>query len=511
MKKMLSLLLMIFMLVPMASALAEEGGEAVTLDVFYASSRPMNEVTELTRQYMIDNIGVDFNLIQGDGGNYTQQLALYVSSGDMPDVVMCDYSVWRDYALDGAWADLSSYLSEENCPELMTYVGDNWSYMTMDGEVLGVPSMLDVPSSHVTFVRQDWLDNLGLEMPTTLDELTEVLRAFTTQDPDGNGEDDTYGMSGAGYSYLSFIMGAFGASTEEDYFLNDDGTITTNAISEGYREALRYLRDIYAEGLIDPEMFTCTYEQAQGKWGRGEMGVWPAWWSHASNAYLRFDFENLQPDAEVAAMMPPVGPDGLSGNLYSAPFTQVIGVSYLSSEEEIAAAVKLLNFQASPLGFRICMYGIEGEFFEWDPETNTTTWTPDLNDGYSKSGKYKSTDTEVYKMLFHEDWQAQANELIADSDPRKAITIAGSDMRYEEPVREDLFSLILTDEYNTYHSELTTFFSTNMLAFIMGEQDIEADWDAYVAEYLSMGGEEVRQSQLAEYNAIFGTDYTFAE
>ncbi|MFR9256497.1 MAG: hypothetical protein ACLVJ6_13905 [Merdibacter sp.] len=114
-------------------------------------------------------------------------------------------------------------------------------------------------------------------------------------------------------------------------------------------------------------------------------------------------------------------------------------------------------------------------------------------------------------MLFHEDWQAQAKELIADSDPRKAITIAGSDMRYEEPVREDLFSLILTDEYNTYHSELTTFFSTNMLAFIMGEQDIETDWDTYVSEYLSMGGEEVRQSQLAEYNAIFGTDYTFAE
>ena len=99
----------------------------------------------------------------------------------MPDVVMCDYSVWRDYALDGAWADLSAYISEENCPDLMTYVGDNWNYMTMDGQILGVPSMLDVPSSHVTFVRQDWLDNLGLEMPTTLDEFTEVLRAFTTR------------------------------------------------------------------------------------------------------------------------------------------------------------------------------------------------------------------------------------------------------------------------------------------------------------------------------------------
>lgn len=509
MKKMLSLLLAIFVLASVVPAMAEES-DVVTLDVFYASSRPMNEATELTRQYIIDNLGVDINLIQGDASNFTQQLALYVSGGDMPDVIWCDYSVWRDYALDGAWADLSPYL-EEGCDDLMTYVGDNWSYMTVNDEIVGVPCMLGVPSSHVTFVRQDWLDNLGLEMPTTLDELTEVLRAFTTSDPDGNGENDTYGLSGAGYSYLSFIMGAFGASTEEDYFLNDDGTITTNAISEGYRDALRYLRDIYAEGLIDPEMFTCTYEQAQGKWGRGEMGMWPAWWSHGKNAYLRFDFGTLQPDADVQVMLPPVGEDGQSGNLYSAPFTTVIGVSYQCTEEEIAAAVRLLNFQASPLGFRICQYGVENEFFEWDEETGTTTWTWDQNDGYSKSGKYQTTDMEVYKMLYHEDWQAQAYDLVDDSEVRKHVLVDGSNMRYEEPAREDIFALILTDEYNAYHSELTTFFSTNMLAFIMGEQDIEADWDAYVSEYLSMGGEEVRQSQLAAYNEMFGTSYTFAE
>ncbi len=511
MKRLLSLLLMAFMLVSATAALAEESGDVVTLDVFYASSRPMNEATELTRQYMIDNLGIDFNLIQGDGGNFTQQLSLYVSGGDMPDVVWCDYSVWRDYALDGAWADLSAYINEENCPDLMTYVGDNWNYLTMEGEVLGVPSMLDVPSSHVVFIRQDWLDNLGLETPTTLDEFTEVMRAFTTQDPDGNGEDDTYGLCGAGYSFLSFLMGAFGASSEEDYFLNDDGTITTNAISESYRNALRYLRDIYAEGLIDPEMFTCGYDQMQAKWCRGEVGIWSAWWSHGNNAYTRYDFANLQPNANVQVILPPVGEDGQSGNLYSAPFSTVIGVSYLCSEEEIAAAVKLLNFQAGGLGFRTCQYGVEGEFFEWDPETNTTTWTWGQNDNKSKSGKYETTDMEVYKMLYHEDWQAQEYELIDDSEVRKHVIVDGSNMRYEEPVREDLFCMILTDAYNDYHAELTTFFSTNMLAFIMGEQDIETDWDAYVSEYLSMGGEEVRQSQLAEYNAIFGTDYTFAE
>lgn len=344
-----------------------ESEDVITLDVFYASSRPMNEATDLTRQYIRDTLGIDVNLIQGDAANFNQQLALYISSGDMPDIVFCDYNVWMDYAKTGAWADLSPYLGEEYA-DLMKFVGEDWSYMTLDDQIYGIPNELKVPSSHVTYIRQDWLDNLGLEVPTSLEEYTEVMRQFTFNDPDGNGKNDTYGLSAAGYTYLSFLMGAFGASTERDYFLNEEGTITDNAISDEYKAALAYLRDIYSEGLIDPELFTCTYEQAMAKWGRGEMGVLSAWWSHGFNAYSRFDFGSLQPDAVVKPILPPVGEDGKSGNLHSAPFSQAVGISYLCSEEEIEAAMKYMNFQASDYGFRVLQYGVEGEFFEWDEE-----------------------------------------------------------------------------------------------------------------------------------------------
>ena len=508
MKRWLSMVLALALLCMLAAVSAmAEGDDVIQLDVFYASTRPMNDATELTHQYIKDNLGIDINLIQGDSANFTQQLALYTSGGDMPDLVWCDYNVWMDYAKQGAWADLTSYLSDEYT-DLMSYVGDDWIYMTVDGGIYGIPSELSVPSSHVTFIRNDWLNALGMEIPATLDEFTEVMRAFTTQDPDGNGQNDTYGLSGAGAGYLSFLMGAFGASTERDNFLNEDGTVTTNAISDEYRAALSYLRDIYAEGLIDPEMFTCTYEQAQAKWGRGEMGIWSAWWSHGGNAYTRFDFGALQPDADVKAILPPVGEDGKSGNLYAAPFSSVIGVSYQCTEEELQAAIKYMDFQASPYGYRILQYGVEGEFFDWDEEQNLTTWYWGVNDNKSKSGAYETTDMEVYKMLYHEDWQAQANLLL--DTPASRLHSAGSDMRYLEPVREDIFCMYLTDAYVEYHSELDTYFTTNMLAFIMGEKDLETGWDAYVEEYLSMGGEEERQSQLAAYNEAHGTEYTFA-
>ena len=68
-----------------------------------------------------------------------------------------------------------------------------------------------------------------------------------------------------------------------------------------------------------------------------------------------------------------------------------------------------------------------------------------------------------------------------------------------------------TEAYTELFGEVDTYFRTSELAFIMGEKDIDAEWDNYVETYLSMGGEEIRQSQLEEYNKAFGTNCTFAE
>lgn len=501
MKRILALTLaMLVALSAMSFAVAEEATTPVTLDVFYASNRPMNEYTDMTRKYIADTIGVDINLIQGDSASFQQQLALYVTSGDMPDLVWCGYDVWAEYAKEGAFADITAYLP--NYPGISEYVGDDsmWNYMSVDGSVYGVPSMLNVPSSHAMFIRQDWLTELNLESPKTLDEFTDVMRAFKK-------EKNAYGVSGAGYTFLAPLFGAFGASSEMQYFLNDDNQVVVNAISDEYKEGLKYIRDIYAEGLIDPELFTCTYEQAQAKWGRAEMGIWSAWWSHGNNAYARFGFDELQPDALVDVILPPVGAEGKSGALYTAQFSTALGISYKCTEEEIAAALRLLEFQASPYGFSVVQYGVEGEFFEWDAEKQEIYRDWDIELG-SRSG-FESSDMEVYKMLYNEQQQAKAFE-VSPTYPTSPL-IAGSDMRFIEPVRENVFAYVRSAEYAEYKTELSTYFSQNMIRFIMGDRDIDAEWDAYVAEYLSMGGEVVRQSLLKEYNAINGTDCTFVE
>ncbi|MEG1775678.1 MAG: extracellular solute-binding protein [Clostridia bacterium] len=508
MKRIMALVLTLALLLSVAPASLAEAKEPIKLTVFFASTRPQNEYTDMTRQYMIDNLGVDVELIQGDAANIKQQLALLMSSGDMPDIVRVDYDTWREYAAEGAFADMTPYM--DKYPDIKTYVNDDdmWNYMTVNDQVNGVPCMLNVPSSHISWIRQDWLDNLGMAVPTTLDEFTEVMRAFTLKDPDGNGKNDTYGFSCSTYTYLDMLLGAFGASSEDICMLNEDNTITTNAISEQYRKGLTYLRDCYKEGIIDPELFTCTYEQAQAKWGRGEMGIWGAWWSHSANAYARFGFGELQPKAKVTAIKPAVGENNQSGVFGTSQIDSVVGVSYLCEGEKLDAAMRLINFQATDYGFLTVQFGVENEFFTWDPQTKKITWYWGVDGGKSKSG-YEVTDMECYKFLFHEALQASSYELGDLEDQKQRVL--GSNMRFEEPTYDNLFFYVRSDEYAEYSAELKSYFLSSMISFVMGEKSLETDWDEYVKTYLEMGGDKVRQSLLTVYNEMNGTAYTFAE
>ena len=283
MKKFLSFLLVAAMALSMVSvsALADE---PVKIDMFYQSSRPMNEFTEMTRQKVIEDIGVDMNLIQG-GDNWKQQLALYITGGNVPDLVaFMDANTFQGYAAEGAFYDLTDLIG--NYPHIMEYLStvngytaeDMLKRTSIDGRIYGIPSVTIARSYYTENIRTDWLEKLGLEMPVTLDDWTNVMRAFTNDDPDGDQQKNTYGFSGSRtYNSLTPFFGAFGARPDQCYFLGEDGKVITNVLSEDYKAALTYLRDIYAEGLIDPEMFTANDQQTYEKWVRGEFGVWNSW------------------------------------------------------------------------------------------------------------------------------------------------------------------------------------------------------------------------------------------
>ena len=125
------------------------------------------------------------------------------------------------------------------------------------------PSMM-VGEMNEMWIRQDWLDNLGLEVPRTWDEMAAVAEAFVTQDPDGNGEADTIGILGPSNSDHMNAIGAnqFGLDplfssfqSYPQYWLQDeDGTVEYGSIQPETREALEKISKLYTNKLIDPEM-----------------------------------------------------------------------------------------------------------------------------------------------------------------------------------------------------------------------------------------------------------------
>ena len=139
--------------------------------------------------------GVIMPYIEWNGGTtYQEQINLRVTAGQAPDVYVVVNGMENQLILDGAVLDLTDYL-QEYAPHCWEAVDESiWNLIhkndpTGQERIWYVPKVFDY-QRHGAMIRQDWLDTLGLEMPTTQDEFVEVLRAFKNNDPNGNGVAD---------------------------------------------------------------------------------------------------------------------------------------------------------------------------------------------------------------------------------------------------------------------------------------------------------------------------------
>src|SRR5690606_16251476 len=130
---------------------------------------------------------------------------------------------------------------------------------------------------HSVIIRQDWLDNLGLELPETTDDLYEIARAFTEDDPDGNGQDDTYGMinidwgptigNGSPYDAIEVWHGA------GNLWRDEGGELVPAFTTEEWLQALQYERDLVENGYVNPDYATLEGENWNTPFLNGEGGI----------------------------------------------------------------------------------------------------------------------------------------------------------------------------------------------------------------------------------------------
>ncbi|MFH5181372.1 extracellular solute-binding protein [Paenibacillus sp. TAB 01] len=289
--------------------------------------------------------------------NYADKLNVTLASGDMPDMILVDYPqrypLVKSMSQQGAFWDLTDLY--KNYPNLAKFPELTWKNLAFgDGKNYGIPRVRPVYGQTGLNIRKDWLDKLGLKEPTTTDELYEVLKAFATQDPDGNGKADTYGFLGytdpTGMGKFNVIESAF-TKTVGDWKL-ENGKLTPIIFLPSQKDALVYLHKLYAEKLI-PEDFSIlkqTQTLDMMKAGKGGVDAVPMNQAWESTAELR----NQKPDAYVKPLV------SLNGTTVTDPGS--FGMFMIPKKVPEAKVKKILEFMdygASDEGSDLANYGFK--------------------------------------------------------------------------------------------------------------------------------------------------------
>lgn len=526
MKRILAILLVLTLTFSMTAALAETVlplvDEPITLTCFMETdvkwSATKNSVAEVgSYQVIMEKTGVNIEFQHPAAGQQTERFNLLLNSAQLPDMI---YYNWTNvsggpakYIEDGYIVPLNEYL-EKWAPNFMAYMEKypdvKKQSVLDDGTFYMFPMLrIDEETGAGTWfkvsgfmIRQDWLDKLNLEMPTTKDELYDVLVAFRDGDPNGNGikdeipfssvKDNEYGIDG--------FTGMFGVL--DSYYMDGD-TVKYGPAAPAYKDYLQTMNQWYQEGLIDPEYMmndatTLTSKIVNNQVGctlyllNGGMGSW-------SNMMAGTDF-NL-----VAMPWPSVDretPAYATIGEYNKVVTGV-GVAITSTcaqdPKKLEAAIRFRDYFYSPEGVIDSNFGIEGESYTMQGDEAVFTDAVLNND----KGLTLTQALSSYAL------SASNDAMVKTAMYFKQVTLLLDNQKASQPIWNQCdISLLLpnvsqTAEESTFiaerMSEIDTYVNEMKLKFILGQESLDK-FDEYVSNIEKLGIADVLKCKQDAYD-----------
>lgn len=264
-RKWLALFIAAVLMLSLAPAvLAQEAYDytvTITVDNFMPEIPPADSASMVFLEEMTQT-DIDCNWVPSS--EYMTKINTMVASNDMTKViVVTDIKNPNiiNAARAGVFWELTEYIQKGDFPRLQSMSEVTRTNIQIDGRDFALPRNLELPFNAITY-RSDWLENLSLEKPTTLDALYEVIRAFTQDDPDGNGQDDTYGLgtyqTANATQQVQVIMGG-----PNGYEITEDGKFVPYFLHETYLPALNWMKRLYDEGLMNPDFASITDQQVK--------------------------------------------------------------------------------------------------------------------------------------------------------------------------------------------------------------------------------------------------------
>lgn len=482
---------------------------------------------------MEDEAGVDvtWEQIRAD---WDQVKATRFASGDIPDILFSATAPTDFQTYSGLFLDLNDYISEDLTPNIYAMFQEEPETKVLatsgDGGMYNLPKFQGKwPSTNtVLFINQTWLDNVGMEVPTTFTEFKEVLTAFKEQDANGNGDANdeipldfnAYGGNMAWFNSaysLTSLIGSLGIQTTGPvtggYFV-EDSTVKCYAVDERYKLFMEYLADLYANGLINSNAITNDYSAYQSL-SRG---------NEAGDAVVGCVFGWEETDKfgnNLASQYVPVPPleydidcepgtyDTRWRNDYAELNMSDCRVAIKASCENIEAALRFVDrFYDQTHSVETLFGGITDGCIEKTGDNSYKVLPPQNPDTDPGTWKWTSTFADMGPMYIRrsteiemaEDMQNALKEREVYEEALSKMTDADNYPRmFLKFSAEDESFLALTD------ANINNIIDNQWALWLTGEADIESTWDSYVESVDGAGLQDCIAIRQAAYDAYIAS------
>ena len=470
-------------------------------------------------QFVKEQLNVETKVAwEVDANNLDQKIALSIANGDIPDVMVVGRKIFEQLVENDLIWDMTDAYEKSISPFLKaqydTFGDALMNEVKVNGRMMGIPATNIGYCHNVLWIRSDWLENLGLEVPSTLEEVIAVAKAFQTQDPDGNGVDDTLGLTAndmlySGYNSrfgLDTIFATFGAYPGA--WVMQDGEPMYGSVMPGMKDALEFIRGLYEDGTLDKEFAIRKSGDRDALLASGKLGMhFGVWWPAGG---VTAAVEN-NPDADWVVVSAPVNDEGKLTTPVNDPLAAIVVVSKKFSHPE--AIVKVLNVEYDSL--RGNGEAGEAHYKYWNENYGGIGWGTmpvgiaiDYNDAIGRiltdiENALKADDPSVMTGRgFAHSYEAIKRNL---ANPKQNIVdymeymarIAGAKAAMDpnlEFVEAAYFGQ--TESMATKWAHLLKLEQETLIQIVMGEKPVE-EFDRFVEQWYQMGGQEITDEIIA--------------
>lgn len=495
--------------------------EKQTLRVFCAQDTPVEnyDTNDFTKWYEDKtNIHIQWEAVQG--AYMGEKLQVKLAAGDFADIYMnsgLSESQIVMYASQGAFIPINSLIDQyaPNVKKMFHKVPEAKAMsICPDGNIYGTPRVnesINESFPKKMWIYKPWLDKLGLSMPTTVDEFYQVLKAFKTKDPNGNGKADEVPLAGAyGAKYANneingFLMMPFIYYDRGTNVYLDNGKVTFSADKPEYREGLKYIRKLFSEGLIAPDSFVQDRAALQALVENGpenRLGCVPAfYWGH-------FAIENGPSgrDKEFVAVPPLKGPTGLrqaysrGSQIFSnriviskvckIPEAAMRWADWFYDNENMLAEGFSATIGKEGIGWKKAEEGAVG--IDGRPAKYQFLMAPGTLQNNHWNQTVGTYEDQNYIFSVAAGTPSSRKEVFGTSESKEKYLPYASNKVVPK--------LYLTEEQTgrlgDIKKSIENMVDTYMVKFVTGTLDLDKDWDAYLRELkIAKADEYVRVSQ----------------